>query len=181
MCIPTWGNKFWWRKACGWHLKKTLAADTEWLMTESFSATCTVHMENCWGLVVVWLSKLSGKALMRFWTLGSILGNCQPFTFCFITSKAIYLHLKQDVLKIIMNTVLIQIVTTMNIPIEALTWFVFTAHLHTQYCTLSRCFWFCELMCNLVSCANEVIQDWSYIRVCNSNNAVNSQNNIKQS
>ena len=32
-----------------------------------------------------------------------------------------------------MNTVLIQIVTTMNIPIEALTWFVFTAHLHIQY------------------------------------------------
>ena len=158
-----------------------------WLTPKQNSGSiyCAVHMENCWGLVVVWLSKLSGKALMRFWTqefcMGSILGNYQPFTFCFITSKAIYLHLKQDVLKIIMNTVLIQIVTTMNIPIEALTWFVFTAHLHIQYCTLSRCFWFCELMCNLVSCANEVIQDWSYIRVCNSNNAVNSQNNIKQS
>ena len=59
--------------------------------------------------------------------MGSILGNCQPFTFCFITSKAIYLQLKQDVLKIIMNTMLIQIVTTIDIPIEALTWFVFTA------------------------------------------------------
>ena len=37
-----------------------------------------------------------------------------------------------------------QIVTTIDIPIEALTWFAFAAHLH---CTLSRCFWFCELIC----------------------------------
>ena len=35
-------------------------------------------------------------------------------------------------------------VTTTDIPIEALTWFTFTAHLHFQYCILSRCFWFCE-------------------------------------
>ena len=38
-------------------------------------------------------------------------------------------------------------VTTIDIPIEALTWFVFTLHLHFQYCTLSSGFWFCELIC----------------------------------
>ena len=96
-----------------------LAADTEWLL--NCVIQCAVHMENCWGLVVVWLSELSGKStdeILNPGVLGSILGNCQPFTFCFITSKVIYLQLKQDVLKIIMNTMLIQIVPTIDIPMK---------------------------------------------------------------
>ena len=64
----------------------------------------------------------------------------QPtFRFCFMHNIKSYLPPAEA-----RCSMLTQIVTTTGIPIEALTWFAFTAHLH---CTLSRCFGFCEIMC----------------------------------